>query len=232
MKRMKPNQNPIPFPEEICFDVLARLPAKSLMRFKSACKLWLSFTADPFFIQLHRFYSKNRHGNTTLVISYNWLDSPKQQRFNFLNCDGNLDPYQDTKSMPDQFTEIPNIVNGLIYVIGSQKVSICNLSSHVIPTLPSDSIQKQKQRVSSWTCYPCFLFGSDSLGNEYKVLRVRTIVNATIPYTRRNYSIHTLEQGMRDFQAGWKYFKFMGKSIKAHAAIQISKPYKTGLWRL
>lgn len=40
-------------PEEMVFEVLQRLPVKSLLRFKSECKSWLSIISDPEFVKTH-----------------------------------------------------------------------------------------------------------------------------------------------------------------------------------
>ncbi|XP_008796479.1 F-box protein At5g07610-like [Phoenix dactylifera] len=39
--------------DPIAFEILSRLPAKSVMRFKSVCKQWLALASDPFFLAAH-----------------------------------------------------------------------------------------------------------------------------------------------------------------------------------
>ncbi|XP_073101099.1 F-box protein At5g07610-like [Elaeis guineensis] len=39
--------------DPIAFEVLSRLPAKSVVRFKSVCKHWLALASDPFFLSVH-----------------------------------------------------------------------------------------------------------------------------------------------------------------------------------
>ncbi|KAK9992038.1 hypothetical protein SO802_027023 [Lithocarpus litseifolius] len=41
------------FPDEVIFQILARLPVKSLFRTKTVCKLWYRLSSDKFFIQLY-----------------------------------------------------------------------------------------------------------------------------------------------------------------------------------
>ena len=41
------------FPDEVIFQVLARLPVKSLFRTKTVCKLWYRLSSDKYFIQLY-----------------------------------------------------------------------------------------------------------------------------------------------------------------------------------
>ncbi|CAK7326475.1 unnamed protein product [Dovyalis caffra] len=199
-KRIKAS---ILIPGDIWFDVLARLPAKSLMRFKCVCKLWGSFIKDPFFIQLHRSHSKSRHGNT--VISYTDLCSSTQY-FYFANTEGNPDPCKGTLSMPE-YRCISEIVNGLICLIGPHNVSICNLSTHEIMTLP-DAIPEREN--FSRECHACFLFGSDSLAQIFKVLRVRTVV------TRNRYGYKSSRKTCDIFRLGVTSSRTSWKRIKAH----------------
>lgn len=42
-----------PFPKDIVIDILLRLPAKSILRFKRVSKLWYQIINDPYFINLH-----------------------------------------------------------------------------------------------------------------------------------------------------------------------------------
>lgn len=42
------------FPDEVVIQILARLPVKSLFRFKTVCKLWYRLSLDKYFIQLYR----------------------------------------------------------------------------------------------------------------------------------------------------------------------------------
>ncbi|KAK4572187.1 hypothetical protein RGQ29_030563 [Quercus rubra] len=52
-------------PEEIVLEILAKLPVKSLLRFRCVCKRWYSSIANPSFISTHL---SNNHHNEGLVI--------------------------------------------------------------------------------------------------------------------------------------------------------------------
>nr|XP_019708762.1 F-box protein At5g07610-like [Elaeis guineensis] len=41
----------------IAFDILSRLPAKSVLRFKCVCKQWLAVASDSFFLDAHTRYN-------------------------------------------------------------------------------------------------------------------------------------------------------------------------------
>ncbi|ERN03152.1 hypothetical protein AMTRI_Chr02g263410 [Amborella trichopoda] len=41
------------FPDDVIMNILARLPVKSMFRFKCVCKAWHKLTSDPYFIKFH-----------------------------------------------------------------------------------------------------------------------------------------------------------------------------------
>lgn len=50
---------------DITSEILLRLPAKSLLRFKSVCKTWHDLIENPSFIDKHE---KNRSGITSILV--------------------------------------------------------------------------------------------------------------------------------------------------------------------
>ncbi|OEL15031.1 hypothetical protein BAE44_0023950 [Dichanthelium oligosanthes] len=44
---------PTDLPEDIHTEILLRLPAKSVLRFRSVCKAWCRITTDPYFLAAH-----------------------------------------------------------------------------------------------------------------------------------------------------------------------------------
>ena len=48
-------------PVDVIIDILLKLPAKSLLRFKSVYKLWYDIINDPNFIESHFKQSNNLH---------------------------------------------------------------------------------------------------------------------------------------------------------------------------
>ncbi|CAI9107269.1 OLC1v1006587C1 [Oldenlandia corymbosa var. corymbosa] len=55
-------------PYDIIFDVLTRLPAKNLMRFKTVCKSWNSLICDPYFADIHHTDSLARRPESSYLL--------------------------------------------------------------------------------------------------------------------------------------------------------------------
>ncbi|CAN0852846.1 Putative F-box protein At1g32420 [Linum grandiflorum] len=155
--------------------ILTRLPAKSLMRFKSVCKLWKStIEQDSHFISLHRTRSQARPLRF-LVIVFN--QKTGIGRFDFLLADldcGNDDfrgaAIQNSwsVSVPSPDTDIRGPLGGLLCFVDDFDVQIYNLSTRqrVTPWIRS-MISKYRKRER-----PVCQFGFDHDTGEHKVIFV------------------------------------------------------------
>lgn len=80
-------------PDEVMFDVLLRLPSKSLMRFKSVCKAWHAMISSPIFINAHLEWSKLKPSSLLMAPGFyqkqkngiGYMDSPCALRW-FAPC--------------------------------------------------------------------------------------------------------------------------------------------------
>ncbi|XP_021998407.1 putative F-box protein At4g21240 isoform X1 [Helianthus annuus] len=66
------------FPKEIIEDILSRLPVKSILRFKSVSKPWLSLISAPSFHNLH-----SAVGSRTTALFFSAFDSSTGTRYFF-----------------------------------------------------------------------------------------------------------------------------------------------------
>ncbi|XP_026412969.1 F-box/kelch-repeat protein At3g06240-like [Papaver somniferum] len=55
-------------PEEICLEILIRLPVKSILKCKSVCKSWLSLISKPNFAKLHLDIAVQRKNSRSLIL--------------------------------------------------------------------------------------------------------------------------------------------------------------------
>ncbi|BFG34331.1 hypothetical protein CerSpe_206050 [Prunus speciosa] len=167
-----------------CFEILPRLPSKSLMRFKCVCKSWSSLTRNPSFVNAHRNLGCNKH--THLFLST--LDkSTRQQHFFSLqiNQQGSLTPSVHLLSLP-----MPRTKNERLYLAQSINGLVClHLHNTFVPnqTDPDhpvrvfnpctrESIALPHASPASHTAHVTHHFGFSPLTNEYKVLQVQKFV--------------------------------------------------------
>ncbi|CAL5391037.1 unnamed protein product [Camellia sinensis] len=161
-------------PDEVLIEILARLPVKSLLQFRSVCKSWNSLIANPSFITAHLNRTKS---NTTLpqllIIKYT---SHIQNQEHCISC-------SDDQTFCDEFVDLENpfhrsgksfkIVgscNGLLCLSdydGSGCALLWNPSIRRFLTLPESGYS-----ISDSNLRFVFGFGFDHRCNDYKVLKI------------------------------------------------------------
>ncbi|KAM3227432.1 hypothetical protein ACQJBY_059299 [Aegilops geniculata] len=73
--RKRKRKSPTDLPEELVFEILARLPVKSLLRFKSVSKAWRAAISGPAFTRAHLEHSASkREQSPSLLITPHALD--------------------------------------------------------------------------------------------------------------------------------------------------------------
>ncbi|XP_074265349.1 putative F-box protein At3g16210 [Silene latifolia] len=78
-KKTKSSSNPTRIsefrylPTELCTQILANLPAKTVLRFRCVCKSWCDIIDNPDFVALHRKICKINSVSSKLLLSFEWL---------------------------------------------------------------------------------------------------------------------------------------------------------------
>ncbi|KAL8107920.1 hypothetical protein AgCh_024356 [Apium graveolens] len=107
-------------PEELIREeILTRLPIKSVVRFKSVCKPWLSLFTDPEFIKDHLTRNSIQNPN-----DYDCLMASKHGRI------VTLSRYEETFVLPSDDYELVGSVQGLICLRHGKKLSLWNPAIH------------------------------------------------------------------------------------------------------
>ncbi|CAA0385896.1 unnamed protein product [Arabidopsis thaliana] len=182
-------------PEEMLIDILIRLPAKSLMRFKCVSKLWLSLITSRYFT--NRFFKPS---SPSCLFAY-LVDRENQSKYLLLqSSSSSRHDHSDTSvSVIDQHSTIPimggylvNAARGLLCYRTGRRVKVCNPSTRQIVELP---IMRSKTNVWNW-------FGHDPFHDEYKVLSLFWEVTKEQTVVRSEHQVLVLGVG-----ASWRNTK-------------------------
>ncbi|XP_010431269.1 PREDICTED: putative F-box protein At3g52320 [Camelina sativa] len=152
-------------PEEVLIEILIRLPAKSLMRYKCVSKLWLSLIISPYFTNLFLKSSPRRR-----LFAYITDARHRIGKYALLISSSSSSHDQSVVSVIDQNLTMRiigghfvNAVRGLACFRAGRRVQICNLHTRQLVELPT--IRSQVKGNNVWN-----YFGHDPVHDVYKVL--------------------------------------------------------------
>ncbi|KAK9288918.1 hypothetical protein L1049_017389 [Liquidambar formosana] len=167
-------------PSEIIHEVLARLPVKTLLRFRCVCKLWRSFIADPHFIKKHLHLSTidDKYTHHRVMIT------PAEPHFSFRSCslysiyneqsDNAIEldyPLRD----PRRANWVIGSCNGLLCIAFKGDVIIVgNPAIREFRRLPEPGFKTWVE--SYFARYVIYGFGYDDSIDDYKVVSVLCFV--------------------------------------------------------
>ncbi|XVE83797.1 hypothetical protein DITRI_Ditri16bG0115900 [Diplodiscus trichospermus] len=171
-----------PLPEGIVVDILARLPVKSLKRFRCVGKSWCSLIQSPQFISAHYSFNKNKaypvvkYGKTLHIDEEkNAISIISNQTFDIV---ANLDmpPFTDD----DISVCIRGYCNGIICLWSYDgTVLLWNIATKEYKTLPVCPFESPPDFNNS-AALVCM--GYDSKRDDYKVIRIDTFWNDDFEY--------------------------------------------------
>ncbi|KAI3931083.1 hypothetical protein MKW92_011419 [Papaver armeniacum] len=187
--------------DDIVYEILSRLPVKSLMRFKCVSKHWCSvIQKDRHFIDLHLNKSKARTNLFLTVprerngfrdrIGRKRPSSPNEDLFPLrfflataeLLCEGGEVPtvvHTTTREMDMGSYSISKPVNGLICLFDPEEnhgVRVCNLTTREITTwIKSTFISNLKVKDKKFLRFMKCNFGFDPATKEHKVISIWAI---------------------------------------------------------
>lgn len=165
---------PQTLPNNIVRDILLRLPLKSLLRFKFACKSWLSLISDPQFRLDHLNLNLSKKNN---ILKYGFIaptSDPSRDSLSFYSHDVESGSAPVESEYPFQGSylnaQILGSCNGLL-LIG-------NCSNNLFLWNPST---REYKKISSPffadDAYALWALGYDSSTDDYKVVQIVTLLS-------------------------------------------------------
>lgn len=196
--------------EIILFQILPRLPAKSLMRFKCVCKTWSSFIRDPFFVRAHRnmHNSQNNHTTHLLLTDGGSMRKPEKPKRLFsmqlINQGGMI--CSTPPLLLSHNLELPSSsftfccrakaslisinsvdqLNDLIPAVRPDRVHIFNPCTREFIALPVSEYDSALVSISD--AYNTYDIGFSTLTDVYKVLEIHVILPAESESPREDAS--------------------------------------------
>lgn len=166
-------------PLKLTFEILSRLPAKSVIRFRSVSKLWRSIIDSKDFADAFLTWSRTR---PRLLFTFENLDSRKRFIFSAPEHDKKDDEKSSTvvathdmtisdlnynkryAPYPPYYITSPP-VNGLVCCTHGSSIAVCNPTTRVLYILPDVRVRANGRVIHA-------RLGYDPVEDEYKVLCV------------------------------------------------------------
>ncbi|XP_030934675.1 F-box/kelch-repeat protein At3g23880-like isoform X1 [Quercus lobata] len=152
-------------PEEIVLEILARLPVKSLLRFRCVCKTWYSYITSPNFISTHLLCYNNHDGGYVIHIHSQICTLASDRTFETIS------EVRFPFTFQSKYSDLVGSCNGILCITDfvtskSKDVYLWNPSIRKFKRLPLTCLN-QTQVLNA-----AHGFGYDSLNNDYKVVRI------------------------------------------------------------
>jgi F-box interacting protein len=218
----------IALPDDLLFmEVLVRLPAKCLLRFKSVCRSWCVGMADAGFVRRHRDFSRASQPSMLLIGRKSATEDEEEPsgditfyRLRLGQTPGKSKVKAELlleKACPLEAAISPTHCDGLVAIVtATDQVFVCNPATNELVALPLGSPNVEN------TKFPSGAIGFDRWRNQYVVARYF--------YRRRCYDDES--GGKLDYDIGHEIFTLGGKSWELTAdpphAISGTRPAYTG----
>ncbi|KAL6139829.1 hypothetical protein ACLB2K_058130 [Fragaria x ananassa] len=160
------------FSEEIVSEILARLPVKSLLRFRCVCKSWCALIADSHFVKKHFGYAESGiYNNSRLLFLQNPPLSIEFEAGKKLYARSAIRELQFPVKFPVGYKIIRVLgsYNGLVCFEFESGTFLCNPCTGDSKLLPNPPIESHRLDL--------YGFGYDSITDDYKVITGRSLVH-------------------------------------------------------
>ncbi|XP_050370729.1 F-box/kelch-repeat protein At3g23880-like [Argentina anserina] len=227
-------------PQEIIPNILIRLPIKSLIKFTSVCKSWNSTIKDPSFILTHLTHKLNindQNATHPLLLHTVHSEGTSPKSFGRVNISGfKQDSYSlhyDNNDAGGEYCKVEfpvvlkeKLINGCFRLVGTcnglvlladdmgeygYTFVIWNPSVRKYVTLPKPSVRFSTHGdyvASLGLCY-------DATSNDYKVVRLTTLLDPRDKYPRTLAQVYSLVTG------SWGMLSTLPSCVVPHSWVQV-----------
>ncbi|KAF6159089.1 hypothetical protein GIB67_032706 [Kingdonia uniflora] len=176
-------------PEEIIINILLKLPVKSLLRFRSVCKLWLSLIKSSNFAQIHLNHAKQN--NKSLVFHSRFGGSPLYSTTNYETCEVTTLDLPTNSNLPTDKCVCVGSRDGILCLTsgkGNYNLPIClwNPATRDYLELPYTAKYDHQN-------YESHMFFFDPFVKRYKVVKV-----CILWHEEENEEEYEVEDGVMD----------------------------------
>ncbi|AEE84248.1 F-box and associated interaction domains-containing protein [Arabidopsis thaliana] len=205
------SHEPMPYiPFDLVIEILTRLPAKSLMRFKSVSKLWSSLICSRTFtnrlLRVPSFIQR-------LYVTLTFLDNSLQRKSKLLSSSSSpgsdistmssfvVDRDLTTPSMKGYY--LSHVLRGLMCFVKEPSVKIYNTTTRqlvVLPDIEESNIIAEDHKNKKIM----YRIGHDPVGDQYKVVCIVARPNDEFGELRRYLSEHWVFILGGDKSSGWR----------------------------
>ncbi|KAG7554971.1 F-box domain [Arabidopsis suecica] len=220
-------------PQYLIEEILANLPAKSLVKLIVVSKLWSSIIRSKYFIDLYLKRSVTRpcflftfhHGNRRFFHSISQEAAASSYTTTSrlpLSLDARISLSLDARISPLSYDVCPP-VHGLICCQDLEKVVISNPSTGQFLVLPK--LKTKRSKISKF-------FGYDPIEDEYKVLcmTVLQVPYNYSPFVSEEHQVFTLGRAQKKKEATWRMIKCNLPHCPATQGICINGVVYYGAW--
>ncbi|XP_059628440.1 F-box/kelch-repeat protein At3g06240-like [Cornus florida] len=169
MKKIEKRDESLPIlPRHLILEILSRLPVKSLVRFKSVSKSWLTLFTDPFFVKMHLNRS---HKRKKLVFPCKGSEFNYGMRLVVFSSD-NID--EPRKIHVDSLLQFPAAESSSIRILGScDGLILCLTDDRFLHMVNPSTREFQTLSESPFnTSFPSYGFGYDGSTDDYKIVEI------------------------------------------------------------
>ncbi|XP_057444320.1 F-box protein CPR1-like [Lotus japonicus] len=178
-----PNLSSI-LPHDLIVQILLRLPVRSLLRFKSVCKPWLSLISDPQF--------GKSHYDLAAAPTHRCLAKCNDSEVESLDIDASLQNYESSVVNLKYPLSSPHHENKPVDFLGSCRgfILVANRGGNIIVWNPSTSVQRRIVDNLGWKKFQ-FLngFGYDPSTDDYLLVRIEVIFWDDYIYSQQDPNI-------------------------------------------